>query len=194
MFLRFNQFSGSMVVVLFFQIGFVLWDRRIIMLNNGLREADRAKNPNDQDAIVEEELKKKKKTKFLENKHSVSKPKKKASAKANSQPKKKKKKEDLPALDMKIVDYNQNNLGISIHATTKQKSEPYWKYSTFNKYILLIFLMVLVHLFIYYYLPNIATQTSGAPLDIGNISNNTPAIIFYAMYSIYFMLSAFQIK
>lgn len=179
-----------MVVVLFIQIGFILWDRRIIMLNNGIR--DRKKQAEEAGEMKEDE--KPKKHKFLENKSSNNASKKKSQSKSKKKSSGKEKDKKNDPLEAGLIEQLKGGLGISISATQKVKEEPYWQYSGFNKYILLILLMVLVHVFIYYHLVDVTSLNTGTKTDIVNLTSNTPATLFYILYCLYFTFSAFQVK
>jgi len=202
--LRYNEFSGAMVVMLFLQIGFILVDRGIVLINsNKIKEVEQEEKTaygrnGFKDFLVGSDINMSKKRKFQRElkktfEHEIQEEHEHEDEddhdhdddhNKNERRKKDEKKDENFSKDL-IFDL----MKIPFHFLVPTKSlskEAFHKYATFSKYVLHISLLISFHIFIYWFLPK--SQGVFCPLC------STTSMWFYILYSVYFTLSAYQLK
>jgi len=176
---RFNEFSGPMVLALFAHIGIVLLDRRIVLINNAkVKKENLEEIDSPTDLYVKEQLQ------HEETKRSI----KQSQVHADADDEEEKEEEKQSKLTKKIgqVKLVVSKIMARMSNAPPLTEEAYHTYSSFAKFTLQVFLLIMLTYFIYWHLPSL--QTGYSPFA------GTATTVFYLLFVIYFTLSAFQLK
>jgi len=177
---RFNEFSGPMVLALFAHIGIVLLDRRIVLINNAkIKKENHEEIESPTDLYVKEQLQ-------LEEEQKASKRSMKQSQLEEDNEEQKEEKESKITKKIGQVKFMVSKIMARMSNAPPLIEEAYHTYSSFAKFILQIFLLIMLTYFIYWHLPSL--QTGYYPFA------GTATTIFYLLFALYFTLSAFQLK